>query len=77
MKYLISLPSRVFLLIPLIILAYLFSGLEELFKRLSDGLFDAATAMRQITMLPYVKDLKKAQEDASAKDLQILLRGLE
>lgn len=77
MKYIISLPARVLLLIPLILLAYLFSGLEELFKRLSDGFFDAATSTRQIVMLPYVKELRKAQKDASARDLQILLEGLE
>ena len=68
---------RLALYMPLAALAYFFDGLRMLFERLSDGLFDMASATRQMTMAPYIGDIEKSIEEASQRDRKILMESLK
>jgi hypothetical protein len=68
---------RLALYMPLAALAYLFDGLRMLCERVSDGLFDMASATRQMTMAPYVREIEKSIEDAKRRDLEVLLNSLK
>lgn len=72
----ISFVLRIALYMPLAALAYLCDGLQQLFGRLSDGLFDMASATRQITQAPYVRRYDRLIEEASEENRLALLRKL-
>lgn len=75
-KTLVAFILRLFLSMPLTLLAYLCDGLRLLFERMADGFFDLARSTRQITMAPYVRDIEKSIEAASTRDREILLESL-
>jgi len=67
---------RIILYWPVAFLAYLFDGLQQLFGRISDGLFDIARSTKQITHAPYVSEIeagiKKMSEERRKKLLEEL-----
>lgn len=77
LRTLVALILRTVLFIPLTLLAHLFDGLEALFGRIADGLFDAAKGVRQITAAPYVKEWEKQLSDMNEADRKRALKGLQ
>lgn len=67
---------RLFLYMPLALLAYVCDGLRYLFERLSHCFFDLASATRQMTAAPYVRDIEKAVEESRTRDREALLEAL-
>jgi hypothetical protein len=74
MKTLACFLLRLTLYMPLAAAAYLCDGLKLLFERLADGLFDMASATRQITEAPYIRDIEKAVAKAKLKRKEEILR---
>lgn len=68
---------RVFLVLPLMLLYYVCEAFRLIFGCLSDGFVDMAKATREITHLPYIRDIEKKIEHAKTADREALLRNLK
>lgn len=68
---------RIVLFMPLCLLAHTCYALQAALERLGDGLLDMASSMRQITMAPYVRDIKQSIDESSTQDRENLLRHLQ
>lgn len=76
LKTAVAFSLRVFLFMPLALLAYLCDGTHLLFERLANCFFDLASATRQMTAAPYVRDIEKAVEEAPVREREALLEAL-
>jgi len=73
LRLLIASILRLALFMPLTLLAHIFDGLEALFGRLADGLFDAAKSVRQITTAPYIREWNRQLAEMKEADRKKML----
>lgn len=76
MRTLVAFLLRLILFMPLAAAAHLLGALSEFLRRLSDGLFDMASATRQITRAPYVRRYDDLIREAEEERRLALLRKI-
>lgn len=76
LRWLFVVPLRVFLVLPLVLLANIFWALSQLFEVMGDGMDSARKVMHPITIIPYVADWKRQIEELEEDKRLRVLRQL-